>query len=37
MENSARGGDRRNSDEHMVNMSKDAAHNLKDIGFDHPE
>lgn len=34
METSAR-GDRRHSDEHAINMSKDAAHKLKDIGFEN--
>jgi hypothetical protein len=34
METSAR-GDRRHSDEHVINMSKDAAHKLKDIGFEN--
>lgn len=29
--------DRCSSEEHLVNMSKDAAHKLKDIGFDNPE
>ena len=37
-ENSARGGfDGRHSEEKLINMSKDAAHKLKDIGFDNPE